>query len=255
MHFHGTEIQRPVPFYRIFKGTVFGQVDMAVDFVMSKLNRSVGTRAESNQASVRYEIPPDVIREAIVNAIAHRDYTSAGAVQVSVFADRVEVWNPGTLSAPLTTESLRHPHGSIARNHRICEALFLASYIEKYGTGTLMMIRESLAHELPEPDFVQRGGEFTTVIWRDWLTDKVLAELALNERQMKVLPVIRQQRHLTNSEYQTITGATRPTAKRDLEYLVKKGVLVPKGSGRGAHYEFLKKWLINGSNGSSDGVA
>ena len=124
MHFHGTEIQRPVPFYRIFKGTVFGQVDMAVDFVMSKLNRSVGTRAESNQAPVRDEIPHDVLREAIVNAVAHRDYTSAGAVQVSVFADRVEVWNPGTLPASLTTESLRHPHGSIPRNHRLCEVLF-----------------------------------------------------------------------------------------------------------------------------------
>lgn len=73
MHFHGTEIQRPVPFYRIFKGTLFEQVDMAVDFVMSKLNRSVGTRAESAQAPVRYEIPHDVIREAIVNAVAHRD--------------------------------------------------------------------------------------------------------------------------------------------------------------------------------------
>lgn len=146
MHFHGIEIQRPVPFYRIFKGALFEQVGMAVDFVLSKLNRSVGTRAESNQAPVRHEIPPDVIREAIVNAIAHRDYTSAGAVQVSVFADRVEVWNPGTLPPPLTLESLRQPHGSIARNHLICEALFLARYIEKYGTGTLMMIRESLAH-------------------------------------------------------------------------------------------------------------
>jgi ATP-dependent DNA helicase RecG len=148
MHFHGTEIQRPVPFYRIFKGNVFEQVDMATDFVMSKLNRSVGTRAESIQVPVRYEIPPEVVREAIVNAVAHRDYTSAGAVQVSVFADRVEVWNPGTLPAPLTTESLRQPHGSIPRNHRLCDALFLARYIEKYGTGTLMMIRESAC---PQP--------------------------------------------------------------------------------------------------------
>jgi predicted HTH transcriptional regulator len=88
-----------------------------------------------------------VIREAVVNAVAHRDYASAGAVQVSVFADRVEVWNPGVLPAPLTTESLRQPHGSIARNPRLCEALFLARYIEKYGTGTLLMIRESLAHK------------------------------------------------------------------------------------------------------------
>lgn len=236
MHFHGTEIQRPVPFYRIFKETVFGQVDMAVDFVMSKLNRSVGTRAESNQAPVRYEIPPDVIREAIVNAIAHRDYTSAGAVQVSVFADRVEVWNPGTLSAPLTTESLRHPHGSIARNHRLCEALFLASYIEKYGTGTLMMIRECIAHELPEPDFVQRGGEFTTVIWRDWLTDQVLAGYGLNARQLKAVAYLKVNGSIASSGYQQLTGVTPKTAARDLSGLVENGIAERRGEKRASHY-------------------
>lgn len=248
MHFHGTEIQRPVPFYRIFKGTVFGQVDMAVDFVMSKLNRSVGTRAESNQAPVRYEIPPDVIREAIVNAIAHRDYTSAGAVQVSVFADRVEVWNPGTLSPPLTTESLRHPHGSIARNHRLCEALFLASYIEKYGTGTLMMIRESLAHDLPEPDFAQRGGEFTAVIWRDWLTAQVLAGYNLNDRQLQAIVYLKSHTVITNADYQKAVGCPQRTATRDLNELANKGVIELMGKGRGASYRLLKKRAINAPN-------
>jgi predicted HTH transcriptional regulator len=252
MHFHGTEIQRPVPFYRIFKETVFGQVDMAVDFVMSKLNRSVGTRAESNQAPVRYEIPPDVIREAIVNAIAHRDYTSAGAVQVSVFADRVEVWNPGTLSAPLTTESLRHPHGSIARNHRLCEALFLASYIEKYGTGTLMMIRECIAHELPEPDFVQRGGEFTTVIWRNWLTDQVLAGYGLNDRQLQAIVYLKSNNVITNADYQKAVGCPQRTATRDLNELVKKGLIELGGRGRGASYRLLNKRAINAPNAPSE---
>lgn len=253
MHFHGTEIQRPVPFYRIFKGTVFEQVDMAVDFALSKINRSVGTRAESIQAPVRYEIPPDVIREAIVNAVVHRDYTSSGAVQVSVFADRVEVWNPGALPAPLTTESLRHPHGSIARNHRLCEALFLARYIEKYGTGTLMMIRESLAHGLPEPDFSQRGGEFTTVIWRDWLTDEVVIKLNLNERQRRALVHVKAQGRITNSEYQAVVATSRATASRDLEELLDKGVLEKVGTtGKGTHYVLAKKRLTKASKDSKD---
>lgn len=248
MHFHGTEIQRPVPFYRIFKGTLFEQVEMAVDFVLSKLNRSVGTRAESNQAPVRYEIPPDVIREAVVNAIAHRDYTSAGAVQVSVFADRVEVWNPGILAAPLTVESLRHPHGSIARNHRLCEALFLARYIEKYGTGTLMMIRECLAHALPEPDFAQRGGEFTCVVWRDWLTADVISKCKLNNRQHLAIAYLKVHGKITNTEYQQVAIAIKKTATRDLNDLKEKGIVEQKGSrGPGVHYVLVRRRDIKGT--------
>lgn len=251
MHFHGTEIQRPVPFYRIFKGILFEQVGMAVDFVLSKLDRSVGTRAESIQAPVREEIPPDVIREAIVNAVAHRDYASAGAVQVSVFADRVEAWNPGVLPAPLTPESLRHPHGSIARNHRLCEALFLAHYIEKYGTGTLMMIRESLAHNLPEPDFAQRGGEFTITLWRDWLTGDVLAKLQLNDRQRQSVLLIKTSERVSNLDYQKTFGVSKATASRDLEDMVRKGVLEKIGTtGKGTHYILDRKGLTKGSKGS-----
>ncbi len=251
MHFHGTEVQRPVPFYRVFKGTLFEQVHMAVDFVLSKINRSVGTRAESNQAPVRYEIPPDVIREAIVNAIAHRDYTSAGAVQVSVFADRVEVWSPGTLLSPLTLESLRRPHGSITRNPRICEALFLTRLIEKFGTGTLMMIRETLEHALPEPDFAQRDGEFTVAVWRDWLTANVLDRLDLNDRQRKAVPLAKTSKRLSNLDYQKTFSVSKPTASRDLEDMVRKGVLKKVGTtGKGTYYILDRKGLTKGSKGS-----
>ncbi len=182
-----------------------------------------------------------MIREAIVNAVAHRDYTSAGAVQVSVFADRVEVWNPGTLPSSLTTESLRHPHGSIPRNHRICEVLFLARYIEKYGTGTLMMIRESLAHNLPEPDFSQRGGEFTVALWRDWLTDEVIAKLDLNDRQLQAIRYLKTHRMITNSIYQVEFEASKRTASRDLDEMITKGIIKKVGTtGKGVHYSLGK---------------
>ena len=241
MHFHGTEIERPVPFYRIFQGNIFEQVDRAENFVRSVINRSVGTRALSAQAPVTYEIPPAVIREAIVNAVAHRDYTSAAAVQVSVFADRVEVWNPGELIPPLTPAGLRVAHSSIARNPRICEALFLARYIEKYGTGTLMMIRESRKHALPEPDFVQRGGEFVIALGRDWLTEKVIAEMKLSERQIKALAFVRIKQRISNADYQKLAGVPRKTAARDLDDLVQRGVLERRGERRGAHYVFKNK--------------
>ena len=68
---------------------MFELVDQAVDFVMSKINLWVGTRAESTQAPIKYEIPREVVTEAIVNAVVHRDYTSNGSVQVMLFAEPV----------------------------------------------------------------------------------------------------------------------------------------------------------------------
>ena len=249
MHFHGTEVERPVPLYRIFKGTLFDQVDRAADFVLSVINRSVGTRAISSQAPVVYELPPDVVREAIVNAVAHRDYASAAAVQVSVFADRVEVRNPGQLPPPLTPQRLREPHGSVARNARVCEALFLAHYIEKYGTGTLMMIRLCRRQGLPEPVFEQQGGEFVVTLWRDWLTEKELARLALNDRQRRAVLEVRTRERIANADYQSLTGTTRKTASRDLDDLVSKGVFTRLGTtGRGTHYVLAVQGVSKGTN-------
>ena len=106
-HFHGKEIEKPIPSLQVFGGTLFNQVDSAEDFVLSKINMSVGTCAQSVRAPRTYEIPVEVIREAIVNAVVHRDFTSTGNVQVMLFADRLEVWNPGRLLPSLSVEKLR----------------------------------------------------------------------------------------------------------------------------------------------------
>ena len=248
MHFHGTEIERPAPFYRIFKGNLFEQVDRATDFVLSVIRQGIGTREESSRAPAPYEIPRDVVRESVVNAIVHRDYISTAAVQVSVFADRFEVWNPGHLIPPLTPESLREPHRSILRNPRIAEALFLARYIEKYGTGTLMMIRESREHSLPEPGFLQQVDEFATTVWRNWLTEAMMTGMGLNERQVRAVAYLRTHERLTNREYQKEMRTARRTAALDLEQLVVAGVLAKIGTtGRGVYYRLAKR-AINGQN-------
>ena len=163
--FHGTQVAKPIPFYQVYKGTAFELVDQAVDFVLSKINLAVGTRAESTQAPVAYEMPPDVVREAIVNAVAHRDYTSHGSVQVMLFADRLEIWNPGTLPPSLSLEQLRHPHGSVPGNPLLAEPLYLAKYIERMGTGTGDMIDRCRKAGLPEPQFTLTDG-FTVTLRR-----------------------------------------------------------------------------------------
>ena len=159
-------IAKPIPDYRIFKGTVFELVDQALGFVMSKIAASVGTRAESSQAPVTYEFPRAAVAEAIVNAVAHRDYASNASVQVMLFADRLEVWNPGGLPPSLTPASLRLPHASIPRNPLLAEPLFLTRHIEKAGTGILDMIGLCKAAKLRPPEFRQEMGQFIQTLWR-----------------------------------------------------------------------------------------
>lgn len=164
-HFHGTAVARPIPFHRVYKGTAFALVDQAVDFVLGKIALSVGTRAESVRAPVAYEIPKEVVTEAIVNAVAHRDYTDSGSTQVMLFADRLEVMNPGRLPPPLTVEKLRVPHQSLPGNPLLAESMYLLRYIEKMGIGTVDMIRRCVEAGLREPEF-EVGARFVTRIWR-----------------------------------------------------------------------------------------
>lgn len=166
MHFHTTEVRKPIPSYQIYKGTLFEQVDEAVDFVLGKLDRSVTPSKTAIASDVAYEIPKMVIREAIVNAIAHRNYTSNAGVQVMLFADRLEVWNPGALPSGMTMKSLRIEHSSVPHNPLISEPLFWARYIERAGTGTLDMIALCRKAGIPEPQFEQRGGQFVLTIRR-----------------------------------------------------------------------------------------
>jgi ATP-dependent DNA helicase RecG len=212
---------------------------------MSKLARSVGTRAKGAEAPVEYEIPRDAIAEAIVNAVAHRDYSSNAAIQVMLFADRLEIWNPGQLPPGLTPEWLRAPHSSIPKNPLIADPLFLAHYIEKAGSGILDMIRLCRESGLPEPDFEQRGNQFVVTLWRDWLTEEVIELLGLNDRQILCLKALKVEKHITTMEYQTLAECSRRTAARDLDGLLEKGVIQRRGAGRSAHYVLVRNRAIN----------
>ncbi len=240
-HFHGTKVQKPIPSYQIFTGTLFELVDQALNFVLSKVAQTVGTRAMGPQAPVDYELPRDAVAEAIVNAVAHRDYTDNSSVQVMLFSDRLEVWNAGSLPPTLTPELLRHAHPSIPRNPKLARALYLARYIEQMGTGTLDMIARCAEAGLPPPVFRQDGGQFVQILCRDVLTPEYLAELGLSERQKQALDFVRQHRRITNAEFQKLASTTAKTASRDLDDLVSKGVLGREGAGRGTFYVLREK--------------
>lgn len=240
-HFLGTEKRKPIASQQPYEGRLLEVIDQSVEFVLGKLDRSVGTRMKSTQAPVEFEIPRSVITEAVVNAVTHRNYRHNGFVQVIVFADRIEVWNPGELPPGLTPEMLREPHGPIPRNPLIAEPLFRVKYVEKAGTGTTDMIADCREAGLPEPDFEQRGPHFVVTLWRDWLTDEIMASLGLSDRQRQAVRFVKSNGRITSGEYQEQIGAEPRTATRDLADLVEKGVLRRNRQKRGAYYTLRKK--------------
>ena len=172
-HFYGKKMTKPIASMQIYGGTVFDQVDMAVTFIMSRIDQRVGERIHSNQVDVTPELPAQAVREAIVNAVVHRDYTSTGSVQVMLFKDRLEVWNPGKLPQGLTVDKLKNLHRSRPVNPTLANPVYLTGYIEQMGTGTTDIIERCEKHGLRTPEFIQ-DEDFTTIMWRPALMDEEL---------------------------------------------------------------------------------
>ncbi len=164
-HFHGTQIQKPIPDYKEFGGNVYTQANEAVDFILSKISVSTGTREKSNIVETLYEVPRRVIAEAVINAVAHRDYYSKASIQVSVFKDRIEISNPGSLPPELEIEDLKKSHSSYPHNPLLADCLFQTGAIERYGTGTIEIFELTKKRGLIDP-LISLDEGFKVTIWR-----------------------------------------------------------------------------------------
>lgn len=179
----------------------------------------------------KWEYPLSAVREAVTNAVCHRDYTSTANVQLSVFDDRLEVWNPGGLPENLTVDDLRRSHPSKPRNPLVANALFLIKYIERWGTGTQRIVREVVDHGLPDPEFVERQGGFAVVFRK---TSAVMS--SLNPRQRAAWAYLREYDGISRKEYAMQFECSARTAARDLNALVDSGLVVRRGAGRATSY-------------------
>lgn len=240
LQFSGTEIEKPFSSYHIYNGNLFDQVDRAVAFVLSSIKLPVIQQEHTAQVKRPPEIPLFAVQEAIVNALAHRNYNDTSGIQVMVFIDRVEIWNSGSLPSQLTISDLKKPHRSYPGNPLLAEVLYLADYIQKAGSGTIEMVKQCKQAGLPEPEFINnRGYEFRTILGRDVFTESVLLKMGLNERQRQAIKLIKERGNIALSDLQEIyEKITRKTLYRDLRALVNKGVLKARGDRKGRKYSF-----------------
>lgn len=239
-----------------FDGTLFQQIEDAMSWFRDRLETRliIGKRTVSGyqkrlsglelaQREEVWEYPLSALREAVVNAVCHRNYLSGVAVTLRLYDDRLEIWNPGRLPVNLHPEDLLRTHDSCPPNRLIAEAFFNTEIIEKWGTGTLLIARALKKQGLPPPKFdVTSQDSFKLIIFGErakLLTD--LKKLDLNERQIEAVLHLQSQGSLTNSEYQTLFEASRATASRDLAQLLSKGLIIKEGStGKGTIYRLAE---------------
>ena len=166
--FYADRVSKPMADYQIYMGDVFELVDQATRFVMTHVSNWVGTRETGDTAEVptKFELPYDAVKEAIVNAIVHRDYTSLASVQVMLFKDRLEVWSPGGLPRGMTIKKLSTTHKSMPVNPFLARAMYLKGYIEKAGTGTEDMIAKCADWGIPAPEWIEDDDDFRVVLRR-----------------------------------------------------------------------------------------
>jgi ATP-dependent DNA helicase RecG len=191
------------------------------------------------------EYPEYAVREALVNAVAHRDYRLRGRrIEIRKFSDRMEILSPGGLAGYITLDNIIEEHFS--RNPRLVQGLFQWGYIEELGLGIDRMIEDMTAYGHPQPKFTatshsfsvvlsnhrERRGHFsanTPIVTPDGLT--------VNERQARALQYIREHGRITNRDYQNLCpDVSAETLRTDLANMVEKGVLLRIGEKKGTYY-------------------
>ncbi len=236
VRFRGNDVTEPMVDMKIIGNDIISQVKEVEKFIFDHISLSSWIEGRQIQRQEKWEYPPMAIREALSNALAHRDYKSPSKVQVRIFDDRMEFWNPGMLPEPLTLEDLKRKHKSIPRNPLIARQFFWIRYVEEVGSGTNKMVKWCADWGLPEPDFDHITGDFVVTLWKSKLTDEYLDSLGLNNRQKKAIAYLMEHKKITKKEYMNLTNISKTPAFKDINGLLGKKVIVRKGSGRSAYY-------------------
>ena len=191
------------------------------------------------------QFPQGALREALVNAVAHRDYTIRGeGIRIALFGDRMECYSPGRLPGHVTVENIAAERFS--RNETLVQVLADYGLIERLGYGIDRMLRQMSEAALPPPEFRETAAGFLVMLRGQAGADRNDAaaidtsewrRMGLNERQIGALLHLAEQRRITNSDIQELAPDVSPeTIRRDLADLVERGLLLKIGEKRGAYY-------------------
>ncbi|MFQ5771251.1 MAG: ATP-binding protein, partial [bacterium] len=220
----------------LVKGNLFAQLENTLGILRTKYLVS-NIKYEGIHRRDILEYPHEALREAIINALIHRNYSGTSQIQIRVYHDKLMIMNEGKLPPEVPVEKLKTDHLSMPRNKLLASTFYYAGFIESWGRGTLKIIEKSIEQGLPEPDFKEEYGVMTVTFYKDKWNEKNFIKLGLNERQWREVLYVKEHGKITNKKIQELFSVSRETATRDLICLTEKEILDSSGiKGAGASY-------------------
>jgi ATP-dependent DNA helicase RecG len=219
-----------------FSGPLPQIIDRAWRVIWEEMDKRAVVHGLHRQEQTEY--PSASVREALVNAVAHRDYRVTGrSIEIRMYTDRLEITSPGGLPAHITLDNIVEEHYS--RNPRLVNGLYQWGYIEELGLGIDRMIEDMVNAGHPPPKFEAKSHRFSVILYNAKDSSRVVQawEQNMNERQMKAVEYMQRNETITNSDYRALcphVGAE--TLRLDLVDLVAKGIILKIGDKRGTRY-------------------
>lgn len=258
---------------REYTGPLWKQVEDAFQFVLRNIH--LGSRLNGIYREDIYELPPDSIRELIINAFMNCSFLSSSHIQVAIYDDRLEITSPGGLMPGVTIDRMKKGFSKI-RNKALAHAFLYMNMIEEWGSGIPKLIREMKEQELQEPEFIDMESAFRVNLYRAKNFDTETVEqkgetvetetetlepknetaetvnetegtdaraekqsVLLSDAEKTALTVLAEHPYMTQKELAEILGVSLSTVKRMLPALQKKNVLARTGGDRYGKWKVL----------------
>ena len=242
---------------REFTGPIYTQIEEAVDFVLRNIR--LGATIDGLVRKEKYELPPEAIREMIINAHCHRNLLEESCIQVAVYDDRLEVTSPGGLYNGLTYEDVMNGHSKI-RNKGIANIFSQMGLVETWGSGIKRILTAAEEYGLPKPRFQEFDTMFRVDLFRtNQVTDQAnqatnqanqgLEKLGqdteknvLNEKEKEILNLVQIQPSITQKEMANVLVWNLASVKYYITKLKDKKYLMRQGSSQKGKWIVLKKF-------------
>ena len=209
------------------KGSLMEQAEKVIDLLLTKYLKAQITY-DGLQRKESFPVPPAALREAVLNAIVHKDYASGIPIQISVYDNQLIIWNEGELPEDWTVAKLKIKHPSRPYNPDIANAFFRSGLIESWGRGTIKILNEAKAAKTPAPVFRYDDSGFYVIF--------NFEEISIEQ---KVLDLLKVNPKITRIEIAESLGTSDSTIKRALKNMTDSKLIERIGSLRAGEWKVL----------------